>query len=145
MSEKPDILLVEDNPSDAELTIRALKKNKIINELKHLRDGEEALDYLFARGKFSYRNINDTPKVILLDLKMPKLNGLEVLKELKDDQRTKMIPVVLLTSSNENSDIIEGYKLGVNSYIVKPVNFDNFIKVVSELGFYWLFLNQPQK
>jgi CheY-like chemotaxis protein len=145
MNEKHDILLVEDNPSDAELTIRAFKKSKIINGIKHLRDGEEALDYLFAKGKFSFRDINDSPKIILLDLKMPKVNGLEVLKEIKSDPRTKMIPVVMLTSSKENSDIMEGYKLGVNSYIVKPVDFDNFIKAVMDLGFYWLFLNQPPK
>ena len=143
MNLKAQILLVEDDAGDAEMTIRALKKNNIINELLHLRDGEEALDYLFARGMFSHRDVNDTPKVILLDLKMPKVSGLEVLKEIKSDERTKAIPVVMLTSSKENCDVVEGYKLGVNSYIVKPVDFDNFVKTVFELGLYWLLLNQP--
>lgn len=145
MEENFDILLVEDNLSDAEMTIRALKKSNIINKLKHLRDGDEALDYLFAKGKFIHRNINDIPKVILLDLKMPKVSGLEVLKEIKNDSRTKMIPVVMLTSSKENRDILEGYKLGVNSYIVKPVDFNNFVNAITNLGLYWLLLNQPPK
>jgi len=143
MNEKNEILLIEDNPSDAELTIRALKKSNILNNLTHLKDGEEALDYVFARGKYADRNIADRPKVILLDLKMPKVNGLEVLRELKNDARTKMIPVILLTSSNQNRDIEEGYKLGVNSYIVKPVEFENFLNAIRELGFYWLLLNRP--
>lgn len=142
MIEKADILLVEDNPSDAELTIRALKKNNIISRLIHLQDGEEALDYIFAAGKYEGRKINDIPKVILLDLKMPKVNGLEVLRRIKADERTKIIPVVLLTSSKEDNDIIEGYKLGVNSYIVKPVEFENFVKSVSDIGLYWLQVNQ---
>ncbi len=144
MIEKTEILLIEDNPSDAELTIRALKKNNIVNNLMHLKDGEEALDYLFARGKYVNRNMEDKPKVILLDLKMPKVNGLEVLRELKNDARTRMIPVVLLTSSNQNSDIDEGYRLGANSYIVKPVEFENFFNAIRDLGFYWLLLNQSQ-
>jgi two-component system response regulator len=145
MTEKTDILLVEDNPSDAELTIRALRKNNIINKLLHLQDGEEALEYIFATGEHTDRNIDEIPKVILLDLKMPKISGLEVLKKIKSDERTKIIPVVLLTSSKEENDIIEGYKLGVNSYIVKPVEFDNFVKAVSDIGLYWLLVNQPPK
>lgn len=145
MYEKIDILLVEDNPSDAELTIKALRRNKIINALLHLQDGEDALDYIFATGKYSDRNIDDIPKIILLDLKMPKIDGLEVLKKIKSDQRTKIIPVVLLTSSNEDKDIIDSYKLGVNSYIVKPVEFENFVKAVTDVGLYWLLVNQPPK
>lgn len=145
VNEKTDILLVEDNPSDAELTIRALRKNSIINKLLHLQDGEEALEYIFATGKYTGRNIDEIPKVILLDVKMPKISGLEVLKKIKSDERTRIIPVVLLTSSKEDNDIQEGYKLGVNSYIVKPVDFDNFVKAVSDVGLYWLLVNQPPK
>lgn len=137
-----ELLLIEDNPHDAELIIRALHKNNLGNSIAHLKDGEEALDYLFARGKFSNRNIEDRPKVILLDLKMPKVNGLEVLKALKSDERTKSIPVIIMTSSKENSDITESYKLGVNSYVVKPVNFENFSKAAAEVGYYWLLINQ---
>lgn len=145
MHQKIDILLVEDNPSDAELTIRALRKNNIINALLHLQNGEEALEYIFATGKYTGRNIDEIPKIILLDLKMPKIDGLEVLKKIKSDERTKIIPVVLLTSSKEDKDIIDSYKLGVNSYIVKPVDFGNFVKAVSDLGLYWLLVNQPPK
>ena len=145
MNEKTDIILVEDNPSDAEFTIWALRKNNIINGLVHLQDGEEALEYIFATGKYGGRNINETPKVIFLDLKMPKISGLEVLKQIKSDERTKIIPVVLLTSSKEESDILEGYKLGVNSYIVKPVGFENFVKAVCDIGLYWLLINQSPK
>ena len=145
MYEKIDVLLVEDNPSDAELTIKALRKNKIINALLHLQDGEDALDYIFATGKYADRNMGDIPKIILLDLKMPKIDGLEVLTKIKSDQRTKIIPVVLLTSSKEEKDIVNSYKLGVNSYIVKPVEFDTFVKAVSDLGLYWLLVNQPPK
>jgi two-component system response regulator len=143
MNEIYDIILVEDNASDAELTIRALKKNNISSKLLHLEDGEEALEYIFATGKYEGRNIEERPKVILLDVKMPKITGLEVLKKLKSDERTRTIPVVLLTSSKEDNDIAEGYKLGVNSYIVKPVEFDNFVKAVSDVGLYWLLVNQP--
>lgn len=142
MHEKIDVLLVEDNASDAELTIRALRKNKIISSLLHLQDGEDALEYIFATGKYSNRNIYETPKVILLDLKMPKLDGLEVLKKIKSDERTKTIPVVLLTSSKEDKDIVVSYRLGVNSYIVKPLGFENFVKAVADLGLYWLLINQ---
>jgi two-component system response regulator len=145
MNEKTDILLVEDNASDAELTIRALKKNNILNSLLHLQDGEEALEYIFATGRYTGRNIDEIPKIILLDIKMPKLSGLEVLKKLKSDEKTKIIPVILLTSSKEENDIIDSYKLGVNSYIVKPVEFENFVKAVSEIGSYWLLINQSPK
>ena len=145
MEQKADILLVEDNPSDAEMAIRALRKSHVINALLHLQNGEEALNYLFAEGEYKGRNIEDLPKVILLDLKMPKIDGLEVLKKIKSDPRTSFIPVVLLTSSKEEKDIVDGYKFGVNSYIVKPVDFENFVKAISEIGFYWLFLNQPPK
>ena len=145
MNDKVDIILAEDNPNDAELAIRALRKNNIANNLLHLENGEEVLEYIFATGRYQARNKEEIPKVILLDLKMPKVNGLEVLKKIKSDERTKLIPVVLLTSSREESDIMEGYKLGVNSYVVKPVGFENFVKAVSEIGLYWLLLNQsPQ-
>lgn len=140
-----EIILAEDNPSDAELTIRALKRNNIGNNILHLKDGEEVLDYLFGTGVYENRNLTEFPKVILLDLKMPKVDGLEVLKKIKSDELTKVIPVVLLTSSHEERDIIEGYRLGVNSYIVKPVGFENFVKAVSEIGLYWLLVNQPPK
>ena len=143
--EEIEILLVEDNANDAELTIRALKKNKLANKLFHVKDGAEALDFIFARGNFSTRNIDNKPNLILLDLKLPKIDGLEVLRELKSDNRTKLIPVVMLTSSKEQRDVIESYNLGANSYIVKPVEFDKFIKAVSELGLYWLLYNQPPK
>ena len=145
MNEKKDIVLVEDNPSDAEFTIRALRNSNIIDGLIHLEDGEEALEYIFAIGKYAERNIEDLPKMILLDLKMPKVNGLEVLKKIKSDKRTKIIPVVLLTSSKEESDILDAYKYGVNSYIVKPVDFEDFAKVVAHAGLYWLLVNQPHK
>lgn len=140
-----EIILAEDNPSDAEMTIRALKKNNICNNILHLKDGEEVLDYLFGTGAYEKRHLSQFPKVILLDLKMPKVDGLEVLKKIKSDEVTKVIPVVLLTSSHEERDIIEGYRLGVNSYIVKPVGFENFVKAVSEIGLYWLLVNQPPK
>jgi two-component system response regulator len=139
------ILLVEDNINDAELTIRALKKNNLANELIHLKDGAEALDFIFAQGKYLERKMSDLPNVIVLDLKMPKVNGIEVLKRIKSDERTKRIPVVMLTSSKEDPDIQECYNLGVNSYVVKPVEFEHFVKAVSNLGLYWMILNQsPQ-
>lgn len=143
--QKIDILIVEDNTSDAEMTIRALRKNNIANHLLHLQNGEEALEYIFATGKYADRNISDIPKVILLDLKMPKVDGLEVLEKIKSDLRTKIIPVVLLTSSKEDKDIIDAYKFGVNSYIVKPVEFENFVTAVTDAGLYWLLTNQPPK
>jgi len=138
-----EILLVEDNPNDAELTISSLKKNNLANNIFIVEDGEEALDFLFAKGKYSERNINEKPKLILLDLKLPKIDGLEVLREIKADEKTRTIPVVVLTSSCEESDIIRSYKIGVNSYIVKPVDFDKFTTAISDLGLYWLVLNQP--
>lgn len=138
---KVDIILVEDNPDDAELALHALKKNRIANSLIHLKDGEEALDYIFCKGQYEKRNISDIPKVILLDIKMPKVDGLEVLKRIKADPSIRIIPVVLLTSSKEEKDILESYQLGANSYIVKPVNFDSFVKAVSDLGLYWMLLN----
>lgn len=137
-----EILLVEDNMDDAELTLRALKKHRIANSIYHVKDGAEALDFIFAEGTFSNRNINEKPKLILLDLKMPKISGLEVLKKIKSDERSKAIPVVVLTSSKEDPDVKKCYAYGVNSYIVKPVDFENFIKTVSELGMYWMILNQ---
>lgn len=140
-----EILLVEDNMSDAELTIRVLKKNNLANKLVHLEDGQEALDFIFAEGNYSHRKIEDTPKVILLDLKMPKINGIQVLQKIKSDERTKKIPVVVLTSSKENPDIQECYLLGVNSYVVKPVEFEKFFDTISEIGLYWMTLNQPPK
>jgi len=136
-----EILLVEDNPHDAELTIRALKKNNLANSIHVATDGAEALDYIFG----TLSNIEHSPKVILLDLKLPKIDGLEVLRKIKSDERTKVIPVVVLTSSNEERDVVESYKLGVNSYIVKPVDFESFAKAVSNLGLYWMLLNQSPR
>jgi len=140
-----EILLVEDNPNDAELTLRALKKHNLANHVVHVTDGAEALDFLFARGAFTARRIGDGPRVIILDLKLPKVDGLEVLKAVKNDPVTRGIPVVVLTSSREESDIVESYRLGVNSYIVKPVDFEKFVVAVRDLGLYWLLLNQPPK
>jgi CheY-like chemotaxis protein len=138
-----EILLVEDNINDAELAMRALRKNHIANNLIHLKDGAEALDFLFGRGNYSERNINNKPKVILLDLKMPKVDGIEVLKQIKQTEETKVIPVVILTSSKENPDVEKAYALGANSYIVKPVEFENFRTAVAEIGMYWLLQNHP--
>jgi CheY-like chemotaxis protein len=140
-----EILLVEDNPQDLQLTQRALKKANLANHIQVARDGEEALQFIFCEGPYSERKIENAPKVILLDLKLPKVDGKEVLVRIKSDTRTKMIPVVVLTSSKEQSDLVESYKLGVNSYIVKPVNFEGFAAAVQELGMYWLLLNQPPK
>ena len=137
-----EILLIEDNLNDAELTIRALKKNKVGNVIVHMKDGRDALDFLFAEGPFEGRNINHIPKVILLDLKMPKVSGLEVLERIKKNENTRQIPVVVLTSSKENKDIDLAYKLGANSYIVKPVEFESFSNAISHLGIYWALINQ---
>ena len=137
-----EILLVEDNPSDAELTMHALQENNLANRIKWLHDGAEALDYLFASGAYAGRDPNNVPKVILLDLKLPKVDGLEVLKRIKADPHTLAIPVVVMTSSREERDIIETYKLGVNSYVVKPVDFDQFAEAVRLLGMYWVLLNE---
>lgn len=140
--ESSEILLVEDSPEDAELTLRALRKGKLANHIEVLRDGEEALDYLFCLGRFAQRSGADMPRLVLLDIKLPKVDGLEVLRRLKSDSKTRWIPVVMLTSSREQSDLFESYRLGVNSYIVKPVNFDGFAQTIQKLGFYWLSLNQ---
>ena len=138
-----EILLVEDNPTDAELAMVALKARNLANKLVWVKDGAEALDFLFAKGAYSNRIVENGPRVVLLDLRLPKVDGLEVLRRLKADERTRRIPVVVLTSSKEDRDVAECYSLGVNSYISKPVEFDEFTKVVSELGFYWLLINQP--
>ena len=138
-----EILLVEDNSDDAELTMRALKDRKITNKIQWVKDGSEALDFVFGRGSYEGRNTNIVPRVILLDLKLPKVDGLEVLRQIKSDPEHKVIPVVVMTSSMEERDMMESYKLGVNSYIVKPINFDSFARVVFELGAYWLLLNKP--
>ncbi len=138
-----EIILVEDNPNDAELTIRALKKNNLINKVIHLKDGAEALEFIFREGAYAGKKSTENPKAILLDLKMPKITGIEVLRRLKSDPATKSIPVVVLTSSNEDPDVATCYELGANSYIVKPVGFENFTSAVAQLGFYWLLLNQP--
>jgi CheY-like chemotaxis protein len=140
-----EILLVEDNPTDVELTLRALKKNNLANSIHVVTDGAEALEYLFATGKYCNRDICLTPKLVILDLKLPKVGGLEILKKLKTDERTKTVPVVILTSSKEESDVIASYKLGANSFIVKPVDFEKFVLTVKELGMYWLLLNEPLK
>ncbi len=136
------ILLVEDSPDDVQLTLRALKKSKIMNEVVVAGDGVEALDYLFGTGKFSGRDTNEKPQVVLLDLKMPKMDGLEVLKRMRADEKTKLLPVVILTTSSEDRDRIESYKLGANSYIRKPVDFSQFAESVQQLGLYWLVLNE---
>ena len=137
-----EILLVEDDPNDVELTLRVLRKNNLANKIHIAGDGEEALDFLFCRGKFSDRQFDNPPKVVFLDLKLPKLNGLEVLRELKKDPRTQPIPVVVMTSSREQRDLVDGYRLGVNSYIQKPIDFGEFQAVIKDLGYYWLVVNQ---
>jgi two-component system response regulator len=137
-----EILLVEDNPNDIELTMHAFRKNKLGNRIQVVRDGAEALDFIFCTGPYSTRRIEDRPKVILLDLKLPKVDGIEVLRKIKTDPLTKNVPVVVLTSSREDQDIRECYDLGVNSYIVKPVDFEKFVEAVSTLGMYWLLFNQ---
>jgi two-component system, response regulator len=138
-----DILLIEDNENDAELAMRALRKDNVARHIIHLQDGEAALDFLFGKGQYEGRNINNRPQVILLDLKMPKISGLEVLEQIKSNELTKKIPVVMLTSSKEHPDVEKSYSLGANSYIVKPVDIDNFRKVVNDLGIYWLHVSQP--
>jgi two-component system, response regulator len=137
------IFLIEDNPDDVDLTIRAFKKNKILNEVVVAGDGAEALDYLFGTGTYAGRDMNNMPQLILLDLKLPKLDGLEVLSRLRADKRTELLPVVILTSSKEEQDLINSYKLGANSYVQKPVDFNQFIDAVKQLGLYWLVLNEP--
>jgi len=136
-----EILLVEDNPSDVKLALHAFRRHRLANHVHVVRDGAEALEFLFCTDRYATRDIADRPRVILLDLKLPLVDGLEVLRQVKGDDRTKMIPVVVLTSSHEDKDIVETHRLGVNSYIVKPVDFDQFSEVVRQLGFYWLLLN----
>lgn len=137
-----EILLVEDNPRDAEITLRALKKNKLANHVAHVKDGQEALDWLFGNGEYIGRDVNHRPKVVLLDLKLPRVDGLEVLRAIRGDARTQRLPVVVLTSSHEEQDVVRTYDLGVNSYIVKPVDFENFSAAVAQAGHYWLLINQ---
>lgn len=142
MSERV-ILLVEDNPSDEELTLRALKKSNILNRVVVVRDGAEALDYLFVRGHHASRSTDESPQVVLLDLKLPKIDGLEVLRAIRADERTKLLPVVVLTSSIQEQDVVRSYGLGANSYVRKPVDFTQFVEAVRQLGLYWLVINQP--
>ena len=137
-----DILLIEDNHDEAQLTIRSLKKHNLTNTLKHIDDGEEAMDFIFGEGQHAGRSSLFNPKLILLDLKLPKVDGLDILRRLKSDEKTKVIPVVVLTSSKEDRDVVESYRLGVNSYIVKPVNFESFAKAVADIGLYWMIMNQ---
>lgn len=141
--EEVEILLVEDDPEDVQLTLHALHNEKLVNRIQVVRDGEEALDFLFHRGPHSDRDDNCRPKLILLDLKLPKVDGLEVLRQVKQDPRTRVIPVVILTSSKQEQDVVASYQLGVNSYIQKPVDFDQFRATIKQLGFYWLLVNQP--
>lgn len=143
MKQSLEILLVEDNPNDAELAIRALKKHNLANNLIHVTDGQAALDFLLGTGIHHGRDVHQYPKVVLLDLKLPKLDGIEVLRQVRADERTKLVPIVIMTSSREDRDVVESYKLGANSYIVKPVDFEKFSEAVSHLGLYWLLLNEP--
>jgi len=143
MSSNVDILLVEDSQDDIDLALHALRQGKLANSIFVVRDGEEALDFLFCRGQFSQRSIDQPPKLVLLDLKLPKIDGLQVLKQVKGDPRTKTIPIVIMTSSKEERDMVESYNAGVNSYIQKPVDFDQFRNTVKTLGMYWLVVNQP--
>jgi two-component system response regulator len=138
-----EILLVDDNPSDVRLTLHALQEYKIANRVEVARDGAEALDFLFCTGAYAHRHIENGPKLVLLDLQLPLVDGIEVLRQVKADPRTQMIPVVVLTSSREDRDVVESYRLGVNSYIVKPVDFDQFAQAMRQVGLYWLLLNQP--
>ena len=142
MEDPVEILLVEDSPHDAELTMHTLRRNHLANHLELVRDGEEALDFIFARGKYSNRSIENVPRVILLDLKLPKVDGLDVLRAIKSAARTRTIPVVVMTSSREEQDMMESYELGVNSYIVKPVDFGQFAEAIRQAGLYWVLLNQ---
>src|SRR5580658_3189942 len=138
-----DILLVEDNQDDMDLALHALQRGKVANRIFVVRDGEEALDFLFCRGKYSERSFDHPPKLVLLDLKLPKVNGMEVLQQVKSDARTKTIPIVIMTSSKEERDLVSGYNLGVNSFIQKPVDFDQFRETIKVVGLYWMVINQP--
>lgn len=137
------ILLVEDRQDDIDLTLRSLRENKITNKVEVVRDGAEALDYIFAQGVHASRDVKDLPAVVLLDIKLPKIDGIEVLRQIRADERTKLLPVVILTSSKEEKDLASGYKLGCNSYVRKPVEFEEFTKAIKEVGLYWLLLNEP--
>jgi len=139
----PEILLVEDNPDDVELTLRALRKYKVANRIEVVRDGEEALNFLFCQGSYSHRTVDEQPRLILLDINLPKVNGLEVLQRILQEERTKSIPVVLLTASQEEKHVLQGYRLGGNSYVVKPLDFTQFVEAVGRLGLYWMLLNKP--
>jgi CheY-like chemotaxis protein len=143
MPDDKRILLIDDNPDDVDLTLRALRKNHIANEVIVARDGVEALEYLFGTGRYAGRDVRQQPAVTLLDLKLPKIDGLEVLKRIRADERTKLLPVVILTTSREQQDVDSGYKLGANSYIVKPVDFQKFVNTVGEVGRYWMLVNEP--
>jgi len=143
MNEEIEILLVEDSPADVELTLHALRHNRIANRIHVVQDGEEALEFLFCRGEYADRSFESPPRVVLLDLKLPKVDGLEVLRQVKSDSRTKAIPIVILTASREEKDLVNGYHLGVNAYIQKPVDFDQFRETVKQLGLHWLVINQP--
>jgi two-component system response regulator len=144
-NEQVEILLIEDNPNDIELTLHTLRRHNLANNIHVVRDGAEALEYLFCTGAYADRRIEYGPKLVLLDLKLPLVDGVEVLRRMKADPRTRTLPVVVLTSSREERDVVETYKLGVNSYIVKPVNFEQFIDAVRQIGLYWLLLNEPPK
>jgi CheY-like chemotaxis protein len=145
MNDEVEVLIVEDNPHDLELTMRALRKHRLANRVVTVSDGEAALDFLFGRGEYAGRDVTNQPRVVFLDLKLPKVDGVEVLRIVKADPRTKSIPVVIVTSSAEDRDRIESYQLGVNSYVVKPIEFDAFAKTVADLGFYWLAVNRPAR
>ena len=145
MKHEFEIVIVEDNPNDAELMVRSLKKNRLANSLLVLEDGEQARDFIFCRGQYTGRDSSGSPKVIFLDLKLPKVDGLEVLKQVKSNEQTRKIPVIIVTSSKEDPDIATAYKLGANSYIVKPVDFDNFVRTIAQLGFYWLVINEKPR
>jgi two-component system, response regulator len=145
LQEVVDILLVEDNPLDAELMMRALRKNSVANPIHHVEDGAEALDFIFCKGEYKERHIGNVPRVILLDLKLPKIGGLEVLRQVKSAAATKHIPIVVVTSSREDPDIKTAYELGANSYVVKPVEFDSFVEAMKNLGNYWLSINEPSR
>ncbi len=138
-----EILLIEDNPADVELTLHALRKENLVNKIEVLEDGEQALDFLFCRNEYAHRSFERPPRLVLLDLKLPKVDGMEVLQAIKSDPRTRAIPVVILTASREEADLINGYKFGTNAYIQKPVDFEQFRRIVKELGLFWLVVNQP--
>jgi len=140
-----EIVIVEDNPNDAELMVRSLKKNRLANSLIVLEDGEQALNFIYCRGKYAGRDPSGSPKVIFLDLKLPKVSGLEVLKQVKSNEHTRKIPVIIVTSSKEDPDIVTAYELGANSYVVKPVDFDHFVETITQLGLYWLVVNEKPR